>query len=145
MKIYFHLQVFKEEEEAIKVDLHEGCGRAKLFWIMALADSSSLKAMLEFRESNQMMSVGPGAVAGAPSTTSDSFSRCRYCGAVSSTGDTVLNGVCGDKECVGHARNACQITLPCGHACGGIVDETECLPCLHGCAGGRGASRSEFF
>merc|ERR1719210_2007898 len=96
--------------------------------------------MLEFRESNQMMSVGPGAVAGGAPSTSDSFSRCRYCGAVSSTGDTVLNGVCGDKECVGHARNACQITLPCGHACGGIVDETECLPCLHGCAGGRGAS-----
>ena len=41
--------VFKEEEEAIKVDLHEGCGRAKLFWIMAVADSSTLKAMLEFR------------------------------------------------------------------------------------------------
>ena len=44
------LQVFKEEEEAIKVDLHEGCGRIKLFWIMALADSKTLKAMIEFRE-----------------------------------------------------------------------------------------------
>ncbi|WAQ99892.1 MYCB2-like protein [Mya arenaria] len=39
-------QVFKEEEEAIKVDLHEGCGRTKLFWIMALADSKTLKAMV---------------------------------------------------------------------------------------------------
>ena len=29
-------QVFKEEEDAIKVDLHEGCGRTKLFWLMAL-------------------------------------------------------------------------------------------------------------
>lgn len=44
------LQVFKEEEEAIKVDLHEGCGRTKLFWVMALADSKALKAMVEFRE-----------------------------------------------------------------------------------------------
>ena len=44
------MQVFKEEEEAIKVDLHEGCGRIKLFWIMALADSKTLKAMIEFRE-----------------------------------------------------------------------------------------------
>jgi hypothetical protein len=42
--------VFKEEEEAIKVDLHEGCGRTKLFWVMALADSKALKAMVEFRE-----------------------------------------------------------------------------------------------
>lgn len=44
------MQVFKEEEEAIKVDLHEGCGRTKLFWLMALADSKTMKAMVEFRE-----------------------------------------------------------------------------------------------
>lgn len=44
------VQVFKEEEEAIKVDLHEGCGRTKLFWLMALADSKTMKAMVEFRE-----------------------------------------------------------------------------------------------
>ena len=43
-------QVFKEEEDAIKVDLHEGCGRTKLFWLMALADSLTLKAMVEFRD-----------------------------------------------------------------------------------------------
>ena len=43
-------KVFKEEEEAIKVDLHEGCGRSKLFWIMTLADSKTLKAMVEFKE-----------------------------------------------------------------------------------------------
>lgn len=46
----FFFQVFKEEEEAIKVDLHEGCGRTKLFWLMALADSKTMKAMVEFRE-----------------------------------------------------------------------------------------------
>lgn len=44
------IKVFKEEEEAIKVDLHEGCGRTKLFWLMALADSKTMKAMVEFRE-----------------------------------------------------------------------------------------------
>ena len=47
------LQVFKEEEESIKVDLHEGCGRMKLFWLMALADAKTLKAMVEFREGNK--------------------------------------------------------------------------------------------
>ena len=46
----FLVQVFKEEEDAIKVDLHEGCGRTKLFWVMALADSQTLKAMVEFRD-----------------------------------------------------------------------------------------------
>ena len=49
----YHFQVFKEEEEAIKVDLHEGCGRTKLFWVMALADSKTLKAMVEFREASK--------------------------------------------------------------------------------------------
>merc|ERR1712012_1312171 len=43
-------QVFKEEEEAIKVNLHEGCGRTKLFWLTAAADSATLKGMIEFRE-----------------------------------------------------------------------------------------------
>ncbi|TRY68163.1 hypothetical protein DNTS_006161 [Danionella cerebrum] len=47
-------QVFKEEEEAIKVDLHEGCGRTKLFWLMALADSKTMKAMVEFREHTEL-------------------------------------------------------------------------------------------
>ncbi|XP_052283534.1 E3 ubiquitin-protein ligase MYCBP2-like isoform X2 [Dreissena polymorpha] len=56
-------QVFKEEEEAIKVDLHEGCGRTKLFWIMALADSKTLKAMVEFRE-GKGKAAGPAGKAG---------------------------------------------------------------------------------
>ena len=46
----FSLQVFKEEEEAVKVELHEGCGRIKLYWTMALADYRTLKGMIEFRE-----------------------------------------------------------------------------------------------
>lgn len=50
-------QVFKEEEEAIRVDLHEGCGRTKLFWVMALADSKTLKAMVEFREGMVVLTV----------------------------------------------------------------------------------------
>ena len=53
-------QVFKEEEEAIKVDLHEGCGRTKLFWVMALADSKTLKAMVEFREASKGQLLNEG-------------------------------------------------------------------------------------
>jgi len=33
-----------------------------------------------------------------------------------------------------HAQTGCQRILNCGHLCGGIKDETKCLPCLHGCA-----------
>lgn len=43
--------VCKEEEEAIRVELHESCGRTKLFWLLALADSKTLKAIVEFRDS----------------------------------------------------------------------------------------------
>lgn len=32
-----------------------------------------------------------------------------------------------------HAQNACQKVLACGHQCGGIANEEECLPCLHNC------------
>ena len=42
-------QVFKEEE-AIKVNHHEVCGRTKLFWLTEAADSSTLKGMIEFME-----------------------------------------------------------------------------------------------
>ncbi len=31
------------------------------------------------------------------------------------------------------SKEACEKVLKCGHFCGGIKDETTCLPCLHGC------------
>ncbi|XP_069130438.1 LOW QUALITY PROTEIN: E3 ubiquitin-protein ligase MYCBP2-like [Argopecten irradians] len=113
-------QVFKEEEEAIKVDLHEGCGRTKLFWVMSLADSKTLKAMVEFREGRTSSGgAGPGT--------------CRFCGTSNNTGLLAIGNVCADAECQEHAQNACTKVLPCGHACGGIKNEDPCLPCLHRC------------
>ncbi|KAG2456598.1 MYCB2 ligase, partial [Polypterus senegalus] len=79
-------QVFKEEEEAIKVDLHEGCGRTKLFWLMALADSKTMKAMVEFREHT-----------GKPaSSTSEA---CRFCGSRNGTELSSVGSVCSDADC----------------------------------------------
>ncbi|XP_054723026.1 E3 ubiquitin-protein ligase MYCBP2-like [Uloborus diversus] len=114
-------QVFKEEEEAIKVDLHEGCGRTKLFWVMCLADSKTLKAMVEFREGTR----------GKPSSSG----VCRFCGSSSSTGLLSIGNVCNEPECQEHASNACSKMLNCGHMCGGIYNENPCLPCLHRCGG----------
>ncbi|XP_030886587.1 E3 ubiquitin-protein ligase MYCBP2 [Leptonychotes weddellii] len=79
-------QVFKEEEEAIKVDLHEGCGRTKLFWLMALADSKTMKAMVEFREHT-----------GKPTTSSSE--ACRFCGSRSGTELSAVGSVCSDADC----------------------------------------------
>ncbi|XP_055893471.1 E3 ubiquitin-protein ligase MYCBP2-like isoform X4 [Biomphalaria glabrata] len=113
-------QVFKEEEEAIKVDLHEGCGRIKLFWVMSLVDSRTLKALVEFREGKvSNATVGPGT--------------CRFCGRTSNTGLLAIGNVCSDPDCQEHSKNACNKILPCGHLCGGIAGEDPCLPCLHRC------------
>ena len=122
-------QVFKEEEDAIKVDLHEGCGRIKLFWIMALADSNTLKAMVEFRDG------GRSKPTSAAVAVASSFAICRFCGRQNGLETAVLDGVCSDRECAELSRVACQKILPCGHYCGGISDEPDCLPCLHGCSG----------
>uniref|UniRef100_A0A8C8S2T9 RCR-type E3 ubiquitin transferase n=1 Tax=Pelusios castaneus TaxID=367368 RepID=A0A8C8S2T9_9SAUR len=113
-------QVFKEEEEAIKVDLHEGCGRTKLFWLMALADSKTMKAMVEFREQT-----------GKPTTSSSE--ACRFCGCRSGTELSAVGSVCSDADCQEYAKIACSRTHPCGHPCGGVKNEEHCLPCLHGC------------
>ncbi|XP_022651457.1 E3 ubiquitin-protein ligase rpm-1-like isoform X3 [Varroa destructor] len=116
-------QVFKEEEDAIKVDLHEGCGRTKLFWLIALADSNTLKAMVEFREQS---AVGGNAAVGS----------CRFCKApLTSSTNSALGalGACSSPECIQNARRACTKLHPCGHFCAGVLNEENCLPCLHGC------------
>ncbi|XP_072332276.1 E3 ubiquitin-protein ligase MYCBP2 isoform X3 [Scyliorhinus torazame] len=113
-------QVFKEEEEAIKVDLHEGCGRTKLFWLMALADSKTMKAMVEFREHT-----------GKP--TSSSSEACRFCGSRNGTELSAVGSVCSDTDCQEYSKTACSKTHSCGHPCGGVKGEEHCLPCLHGC------------
>jgi len=130
--------VFKEEEDSIKVDLHEGCGRAKLFWAMALADSLTLKAMVEFRDGG---SSGSAATADNALLKADSkpgslsFTTCRFCGRQSSADVPVMDSLCNDHECAEHAKLACDKVLACGHFCGGIRGESACLPCLHGCSG----------
>ncbi|XP_035719406.1 E3 ubiquitin-protein ligase MYCBP2-like isoform X2 [Vespa mandarinia] len=115
-------QVCKEEEEAIRVDLHEGCGRTKLFWILALADSRTLKALIEFRDGSPRKPVG---------VTSG---MCRFCGTTGNTGLLAIGNICADHDCQEHAKNACNKVHPCGHICGGVKNEKTCLPCLHRCS-----------
>lgn len=114
--------VCKEEEEAIRVELHESCGRTKLFWLLALADSKTMKAMVEFRDlSNANLTTGPlGAAVG----------RCRFCGVTGSSGLLAVGNVCADAQCQEHATDACVKTKSCGHPCGGVAGELKCLPCL---------------
>ena len=38
----------------------------------------------------------------------------------------------------------CEKNLPCGHQCGGVKGEEDCLPCLHGCRPPQGADTSNW-
>ena len=102
--------------------------------------------MVEFRDRGRGQSK-PGTIPthGTASTTSTSgvasgsnFSTCRFCLRQSSPEHPVMDSLCSDKECIDHSKTACTIVLSCGHFCGGIINETKCLPCLHGCSGGSG-------
>ncbi|XP_028172131.1 E3 ubiquitin-protein ligase highwire-like [Ostrinia furnacalis] len=119
-------QICKEEESAIRVDIHEGCGRAKLFWLLLLVDRRTLKALAEFRG----MDAAEGDELGYAGT-------CRFCGARGSTGLLAIGNVCADQQCQEHGREACNRVLNCGHMCGGVRCEPLCLPCLAGCGAGR--------
>ncbi|KAG7189537.1 hypothetical protein KM043_017228 [Ampulex compressa] len=115
-------QICKEEEDAIRVDLHEGCGRAKLFWVLVLADSKTLKALVEFRDGSSKKSAGIAS------------GICRFCGTTGNTGLLAIGNICADHDCQEHAKNACNKFHSCGHICGGVRSERSCLPCLHGCS-----------
>jgi len=124
------VEVLKEEEESIRVDLHEGCGRVKFYWLLALADAKTLKAVVEFRhvsDQHHILSSSSAAVAAETET-------CRFCGSSAASLDVLVPGaVCSQPECLEHSRNACSKTLSCGHLCGGIRSEERCLPCLYRC------------
>ena len=124
LRFVMSFQVFKEEEEAIKVDLHEGCGRTKLFWVMALADSKTLKAMVEFREASKGELFNDGyflknkvvfhteafsiprlklswclIFATTGKVGASSVGTCRFCGTTDNTGILAIGNVCSDAEC----------------------------------------------
>jgi len=126
----FVSKVLKEEEESIRVDLHEGCGRVKFYWLLALADAKTLKAVVEFRHVSDQHPTSSSSVTAAVAASE----TCRFCGSSAASLDVLVPGaVCSQPECVEHSRNACTKTLSCGHFCSGIRDERPCLPCLYGC------------
>ena len=134
--------VFRHHHQDIRVDLHEGCGRVKLWWLLALADANTLKAMLELRGPSEAglapSATGGGGIGsnGGPSSSGSSHSCCRFCGSPAQSQSLLSPSsvpVCGDPECQSFGREACLRVHPCGHPCGGLRDEAPCLPCLHGC------------
>lgn len=80
------------------MDLHEGCGRTKLFWLLALADKATLQALVEFRDaaSNPTDLSVPVAQANVQLAR---VGVCRYCGMVSNDGLLAIGNVCANDEC----------------------------------------------
>ena len=121
-KTWLHRRtVCKEEEESIKVELHESCGRIKLFWLLGLADSKTLKGIIEFRDGHNIIICDP----------QNSVGRCRFCGVYGTSGLLAVGNVCVEPQCQEYSANVCSKINSCGHFCGGISEETTCLPCLH--------------
>jgi len=82
-----------------------------------------------------------GGLLGAPSSSSSSSSAASSSSsslsvptASSSSSDSIrrtpLADVCNSPDCLSRRDIACDRYLPCGHACGGVRGEKECLPCL---------------
>ncbi len=114
-------------DKSLSVDAHDGNCRAKVLnedgsaRIIVVGDLAHSQAIAEFRR--------PANTAGAV---------CRFCStplsesntAVDAPCETLVN-VCSDPNCVANRDTACRKVLPCSHPCGGVLDEKECLPCLH--------------
>lgn len=67
--------------------------------------------------------------------------HCRFCAVTLTPTSTVTlggdvtsgggsNDVCRSEECVDKSKLSCKRHNACGHPCGGILDEAQCLPCL---------------
>ena len=72
------------------MNLYEGCGRVKLFWLLALVDSNSFKGVVEFREKNKFVNEAKssGLLKGI----------CRFCGKADDNLTQI--GTCYDQECL---------------------------------------------
>lgn len=118
---------------------------------MTLADSKTLKAMVEFRLMSScniregdslgsssllhplMSSSSPASISSSSSLMPMMTGVCRFCGTTGNSGLLAIGNVCSESECQSYSKTACNKMLPCGHLCSGIKDEIDCLPCLHGC------------
>lgn len=135
---FIQKQIFKEDLDSIKVDIHEGCGRAKLFWALIVSDSNLLKAIVEFRigslKSNNTTD-SETQLSSSVTYLSQRSTLCRFCSSENAVDMQIMGYICNNEDCKRFAKVACTKILDCNHLCHGIRDEDVCLPCLFGCSG----------
>eukprot|EP00753_Platysulcus_tardus_P011481 PLAT3292.30.p1 GENE.PLAT3292.30~~PLAT3292.30.p1 ORF type:complete len:1705 (-),score=914.67 PLAT3292.30:92-4642(-) len=152
---YLHLKSSKKthsrtnvkpvEREHPKLDYHEGCARMKMSWLMVLVDINGCKSVVEFRPNaaariaagRSGAAGGAGGGGGDGGGGDDDSNSCRFCSAMLTAENrapygrsAALRNVCSDEECQEKAAASCDKTHLCGHACGGVAGEADCLPCF---------------
>uniref|UniRef100_A0A7E4WAZ4 RCR-type E3 ubiquitin transferase n=1 Tax=Panagrellus redivivus TaxID=6233 RepID=A0A7E4WAZ4_PANRE len=113
-----------------KIDVHEGCTRLRLNNLLILFNTGKLSGMVEISAdigaaSHVAQSSSFGQFGGLNATA-----KCRFCATPLKTESESLAGVCSHADCAVMAADACDRILPCGHHCGGIKDESDCLACF---------------
>eukprot|EP00300_Choanocystis_sp_HF-7_P008386 c15877_g1_i1.p1 GENE.c15877_g1_i1~~c15877_g1_i1.p1 ORF type:complete len:651 (+),score=123.57 c15877_g1_i1:2-1954(+) len=115
------------DDAAFALDVHEGCARVKL---------SQLLIVFDLRRGNALLRL--------ERTAASTLRACRFCGQelnasnepLTAPMSPALENVCRDEMCQERAGRSCTKLLGCGHCCGGIRNERECMPCLRGCGQG---------
>lgn len=100
-------------EPTITLTHHEDCTRLKMPHAMVVVECTNVKAIIDLKTTLFRSAVS---------------AICRFCARPAAT--SVTGNVCDDDHCKALAALACIKTLECGHACGGVVNESVCLPCL---------------
>uniref|UniRef100_A0A915IBF2 RCR-type E3 ubiquitin transferase n=1 Tax=Romanomermis culicivorax TaxID=13658 RepID=A0A915IBF2_ROMCU len=104
---------------SLQIVVHETGCRLKTNRMAILVDYTSLNGLIDFRKDIQSNMNSSSLLLGVP--------KCRFCGFNNATG---MHDTCYEQECQEKLAMACKKVLPCGHLCGGIIDEKICLPCL---------------
>jgi len=109
--------------------------------------TATVKVIEKFQCRVQLsVDMGQGKVAASFKDISDKV-RCRFCDmplTEDNKADAPLDendakninliNVCNDPLCIEARDGICRKTLPCGHACGGVKEEKNCMICLEeGC------------
>ncbi|EYC22761.1 hypothetical protein Y032_0016g2930 [Ancylostoma ceylanicum] len=107
-----------------EIDIHQGCARMRVANLLILFHGESLNGLVEL-PADPFAALTNAAITAGRSTSS----VCRFCGNALDPHNQLV-GVCSHPDCVRYSATACCRTLPCGHPCGGIAGEKQCLPCL---------------
>uniref|UniRef100_A0A8R1DYZ2 RCR-type E3 ubiquitin transferase n=1 Tax=Caenorhabditis japonica TaxID=281687 RepID=A0A8R1DYZ2_CAEJA len=115
------------------INIHQGCARMKFLNFLILFHGEALNGMVEVAADTlfpSTTSLQPAMQESSSALIDAHPMTCRFCGNHVPTADQNLDGTCTHEDCVHYAKTACQTIHSCNHFCGGIRNETECLPCF---------------